>query len=83
MKVYDTKFISVLWVQNNWVGFNLERSDACEQFKSIGLNYNDVKWFGHLNYRTDLPTTWEDIDTAILTTNILFRNFKTFKHRKT
>jgi hypothetical protein len=50
MKVYDTKFISVLWVQNK-LEFNL-RSDACEQFKSIGLNYNDVvSGFSHLNYR--------------------------------
>jgi hypothetical protein len=45
-KVYQVSYE----FKTNWK-FNL-RSDACEQFKSIGLNYNDVvSGFSHLNYR--------------------------------
>jgi GH24 family phage-related lysozyme (muramidase) len=60
------------------VGFNLERSDACEQFKSIGLNYNDVlSGLVTLTIEQIYQLLEKDIDTAILTANILFRNFKT------
>jgi len=72
-KVYDCP----LGIKTIGIGFNLERFDANEQIYNIGLNYNDVRsGLVSLTKEQIYQLLDKDIDTAILTANTLFKNYK-------
>jgi lysozyme len=71
-----TVYMCSMRIKTVGIGFNLERSDANERISSIGLNYDDVK-SGLVSLTTEQVYLLldDDIDTAILTANMLFKHF--------